>query len=221
MVRVPEGSFTMGCTEGAGKCMEGDIDRPPHAVWLSAFSIDVTEVTERAYQGCITAGACAAPASGFDPAHDASLPVTNVSWDDARHYCTWAGKRLPTEAEWERAARGADERRYAWGDEAPRCDLANFEPCGGALKNVGAAPAGASPFGALDMTGNAEEWVNDWLDSAYYASSPPRDPPGPSPRSEHVVRGGSYRDDWWHSAVTVRMWDQGAPAPERGFRCAR
>jgi formylglycine-generating enzyme required for sulfatase activity len=221
MVRVPEGAFTMGCTEGPGHCMTGGIDRPPHRVWLSAFAIDRTEVTRNAYHACVTAGACLAPASGFDPTRDGALPVTNVGWDAARRYCVWAGKRLPTEAEWEKAARGTDERRYPWGDEGPRCDLANFEPCGGALRNAGSLPAGASPYGALDMVGNAEGWVNDWFDGTYCSTAPPRDPPRPAPRSEHVVRGGSYRDDAWHAATTVQMWDQGAPAPERGFRCAR
>jgi formylglycine-generating enzyme required for sulfatase activity len=221
MVHVPEGSFTMGCTEGPGQCMTGGLDRPAHPVWLSAFAIDRTEVTQGAYEACVAAGACAAPAIGFDPARHGALPVTSIGWDAANRYCLWAGKRLPTEAEWEKAARGTDERRYPWGDAPPSCDRANFEPCGGALRVAGSLPAGASVYGALDMAGNAEEWVNDWFDSGYYATAPPRDPPGPVPRSEHVVRGGSYRDDAWHSATTVRMWDMGAPAPERGFRCAR
>jgi formylglycine-generating enzyme required for sulfatase activity len=221
MVIVPEGSFTMGCTEGAGHCMTGDLDVPPHPVWLSTFRIDRTEVTQSAYQRCVAAGACVTPGNGFAPEHDGALPVTNVSWDAALQYCLWAGKRLPTEAEWEKAARGTDERRYPWGDERPRCELANFEACGGKLRNAGSLPAGASPYGALDLTGNAEEWVNDWFDSSYYATAPGRDPHGPGARTEHVVRGGSYGDDWWHSGVTVRMWDRGEPAPQRGFRCAR
>ena len=221
MVLVPEGNFVMGCTEGPGLCMTGKLDVPAHTVWISSFEIDRTEVTEAAYQACVAAAACIAPSAGFSPDHDGALPATNVDWDSARRYCAWAGKRLPTEAEWERAARGADERAYPWGDAPPTCELANFALCGGALRPAGASPAGASPYGALDMAGNAEEWVNDWFDSSYYATAPPRDPPGPQPRTEHVVRGGSLRDDAWHIRLTVRMWDRGAPAPERGFRCAR
>jgi len=86
MVRVPEGAFTMGCTEGPGHCMTGDIDRPPHQVWLSAFAIDRTEVTRSAYQACVAAGACVAPTGAFDPTHDGALPVTNVGWEAARRY---------------------------------------------------------------------------------------------------------------------------------------
>jgi formylglycine-generating enzyme required for sulfatase activity len=221
MVPVPEGTFMMGCTEGPGRCMTGGLDQPPHEVWLSAYSIDRTEVSQTSYAACVSAGACVAPASGWDPDHKEWLPVTSVSWDAARRYCIWVGKRLPTEAEWEKAARGTDERRYPWGNDAPDCTRANLAPCGGSLRNAGSLPAGASPYGALDMSGNAEEWVNDWFDSGYYATAPPRDPPGPPPGTEHVVRGGSYRDDAWHGATTVRLWDTGGPAPERGFRCAR
>jgi len=211
----------MGCTEGPGHCMTGGIDRPPHAVWLSAFAIDRTEVTESAYQACVTEGACGAPTIGFDPARDGAMPVTNVTWDAARAHCQWAGKRLPTEAEWEKAARGTDERRYPWGDDAPRCELANFESCGGVLRAAGSLPAGASAYGVLDMAGNAEEWVNDWLDGSYDAAAPARNPQGPAKGNEHVVRGGSYRDDAWHVATTVRMWNAGDAEAERGFRCAR
>jgi formylglycine-generating enzyme required for sulfatase activity len=221
MVPVPEGIFMMGCTEGPGHCMSGGLDQPPHEVWLSGYSIDRTEVNQTSYAACVSAGACVAPEHGYDPDHMEWLPVTNVSWEQAHTYCVWVGKRLPTEAQWEKAARGTDERRYPWGNDPPRCDRANLEPCGGALQNAGGLPAGASPYGALDMSGNAEEWVDDWFDSGYYASGPLRDPPGPPPGKEHVVRGGSYRDDAWHGATTVRMWDTGGPAPERGFRCAR
>jgi formylglycine-generating enzyme required for sulfatase activity len=222
MVSVPEGAFTMGCSDVPANCMTGELDRPPHSVWLSAFSIDKTEVTRRAYQACANARACA-PIPLVEDAGSApmdALPVTGVSWEDARSYCAWVGKRLPTEAEWEKAARGSDERHYPWGEGRPRCDLANFGLCGGALRPAGSLPSGASPYGALDMTGNAEEWVNDWFGSSYYQASPERDPRGPTGGYEHVVRGGSYRDDWWHSGATVRMWGE-APAAERGFRCAK
>jgi formylglycine-generating enzyme required for sulfatase activity len=225
MVLVPEGSFTMGCTEGPGHCMEGEMDQPPHAVFVSAFEIDETEVSQQAYAACVAAAACTAAASGFDPGHDGALPVTNVSHDQARGYCAWAGKRLPTEAEWEKAARGTDERRYPWGDERPTCAQANLDVCGGKLRATTdpAARAGASPYGALDMAGNAEEWVADWFGATYYASSPARDPQGPaaSTGSGYVVRGGSVRDDWWHAGASVRLWDDGGPSPVRGFRCAR
>jgi formylglycine-generating enzyme required for sulfatase activity len=221
MVQVGEGPFTMGCDEAPGMCMEGGLDAPAHSVWISTFWIDRTEVTRGGYETCVAARACTPPSGVASPRSDDALPVTGVSWEQAKRYCTWRQLRLPTEAEWEKAARGTDGRRYPWGNDAPRCDLANFAPCGGKLEPTGSLPGGASPYGALDLAGNAEEWVSDWMSSHYDVSSVQRDPSGPVAGQEHVVRGGSYIDDWWHLGATVRLWDSGLGSTERGFRCAK
>jgi formylglycine-generating enzyme required for sulfatase activity len=220
MVKVSAGAFEMGCRE---QCSDSGNDRPAHRVELSAFEIDRTEVTQAAYASCVAAKACTTPTGNFEPIARAEFPVTNVSWAQAAAYCAWGKKRLPTEAEWERAARGTDGRRYPWGSDAPTCARGNFAPCGGKVARVGSAPAGASVEGVLDLAGNVEEWVNDFHAVAYYASSPARDPRGPEQDhgSGHAVRGGSYLYDAWHIGASVRMTDPGAPADDLGFRCAR
>ncbi|HVV51450.1 MAG TPA: formylglycine-generating enzyme family protein, partial [Polyangia bacterium] len=155
-VTVPGGAFTEGSTRGE------DDERPARKVTLRAFAIDRTEVTRGDYAACVDAGRCKSP-PGADPAADAKLPVTGVDWNDAQAYCKFAGGRLPTEAEWEKAARGTDGRQYPWGNDldCARANWGNFEgegPCAG--KNpghpvaVGQYPTGASPYGALDMGGN-------------------------------------------------------------------
>jgi formylglycine-generating enzyme required for sulfatase activity len=193
-----------------------------HTVQLSAFELDRTEVTQGAYAACVTAKICSPPKANFDPTQKARIPVTNVSWEQARGYCAWAGKRLPTEAEWEKAARGPQQRKFPWGEEMPDCTRSNFEQCGGQLRPVGMLPNGASPYGALDMAGNVEEWVQDWFSVSYYGRSPTKDPRGPEADtgSGHAVRGGSFRYDWWHIQTSVRFWDPGQPADDLGFRCA-
>ncbi len=223
MVTVPAGPFQMGCTDDRGGCMEGGMDLPAHTVVLSAFEIDRTEVTQAAYSACVAAGACTRPGGrSYSPGRKPALPVTGVSWEQAARYCAWAGKRLPTEAEWEKAARGTDARTYPWGDAAPTCSLATFEGCGDGPRPVGSTPAGASPYGALDLAGNVQEWVADFYSLTYYAVSPARDPTGPgSGNSGHSVRGGGFAYDAWHIRSAVRLWDPGSPAEDLGFRCAK
>jgi formylglycine-generating enzyme required for sulfatase activity len=216
-VRVPSGWFWMG---GGDEVDE----RPRHRVFVSAFELDRDEVTRERYAACVRAGACAPPAS--DGA--AGLPVTGVSWNDAAAFCRFAGGRLPSEAEWEKAARGTDGRVYPWGDE-PRCDRANFgnfEGEGRCPRNPGAPVepgrfGAESPYGARDLAGNVWEWVNDYYSDKYYSVSPARDPAGPPSGRARVVRGGACCSMFGLPRAANRL---AFPADYRdvdlGFRCA-
>jgi formylglycine-generating enzyme required for sulfatase activity len=175
MVYVPEGEFLMGSPSGQGN----DDEHPQHTVYLDAFWIDQTEVTNAQYRKCLEAGVCRKPVCWDNSDYNApDQPVVCVSWGDARTYCEWAGVRLPSEAEWEKAARGTDGRVYPWGNEAPICERANYAVCVGKAASAGSYPAGVSPYGALDMAGNVWEWVADWYAGNYYSRSPARNPQG-------------------------------------------
>jgi eukaryotic-like serine/threonine-protein kinase len=244
MMFVPAGEFLMGSPDADPKA--GADEKPQHTVYLDAFWIDRTEVTNAQYVQFLNAlgtymGACGGHdcaetrredkyshilgggqdgrylvESGFE-----DHPVTQVSWYGAQAYCTWVGARLPTEAEWEKAARGADGRAYPWGNESPDCDKAQYGDCGGMTEPVGSRLAGASPYGMLDMAGNVWEWVADWYDPAYYGSSPAHNPQGPDSGERKAFRGGS----WGYLPTFIRVTDRARNRPTYagfnvGFRCA-
>ncbi len=170
-----------------------DEEKPAHSVTLDAFWIDRTEVTNGQYRQCVEAGACEEPTCWDNADLNApDQPVVCVTWDDAQAYAGWAGGRLPTEAEWEKAARGTDGRLYPWGENVPDCQTANFKGCVGRTPTVGSQPGGASPYGALDMAGNAWEWVADWYDETYHGDAPVQNPQGPASGERRVLRGGSF-----------------------------
>lgn len=222
MVRVPAGEFLMGAASL-------DNDGPDHKIKLSEFWIDTYEVTNARYAQCVDAEICTPPArttsntrsSYYGDTRFENFPVVSVSWYDADNFCRWTGKRLPTEAQWEKAARGTDGRFYPWGNK--------FEPervnstLNGLLDTVvvGSYPDGVSPYGAYEMSGNVWEWVNDWYDERYYSNSPTENPPGPDLGREKIVRGGGYGV---YDAV-MRTTYRRPVLPERefafiGFRCA-
>jgi formylglycine-generating enzyme required for sulfatase activity len=215
MVMVPAGVFTMGSTEGEGLANE----HSPHAVDLSAFYIDQYEVTVERYRRFLKKTRRGKPKywEQVELRRDVEKPVMGVTWDDALTYCEWAGKRLPTEAEWEKAARGMDKRLYPWGASKPNFTTANFgktdEPQQAykeTLKTVGSYKLGKSPYGAYDMAGNVSEWVADWYDE------------GPSSREWKVVRGGSWKDRPTALRSTYRLrFTRTTQDAYFGFRCAQ
>lgn len=223
MLYVPAGQFSMGSEDG-----DSD-EKPVHTVTLDAFWIDRTEVTNSMYAQCVAAGACQAPdlkkfylrRNYYSDAVYADYPVIYVSWKHAQAYCAWAGRRLPTEAEWEKAARGVNANIYPWGNTAVDGNLLDYNNNVGDTTQVGAYPSGASPYGALDMSGNVWEWVNDWYAATYYQVSPASNPPGAASGSYRVLRGGSWKDDSGNVRASDRNWvNPDSILNTLGFRCA-
>lgn len=216
MVVVPAGWFLMGQDDGPRS------NRPQHPVYLDAFAIDRTEVTNAAFAEFITETGY--QAAGWDEKlleMHADEPVVGIVWRTADTYCRWAGKRLPTEAEWEKAARGTEGRRYPWGDAWEIAYANTAEKNFKGVLPVGTFPAGASPYGALDMAGNAAEWVADYFDFDYYRIAPDHNPLGPSAVTDHGLRGGSWASPHQQTQTFFRDSSHSVrPNSRIGFRCA-
>ena len=222
LLYVPADEFTMGSETN-------DDEKPIHKVNLDAFWIDQTEVTNQKYSLCVEADVCKEPINkrSFDRSRyygDGDFdnyPVIYVDWNMAKTYCEWARRRLPTEAEWEKAARGIGGRFYPWSGSAPTVSLLNYKSNVGDTTEVGKYPDGASPYGAVDMAGNVGEWVADWYSDTYYQRSLLTNPPGPDIGEYRVVRGGSWISDNNSVRSTYRNWfPPTATNNILGFRCA-
>ena len=238
---IPAGTVKMG---GLDVLLEND-EIPAHDVTLNAIWMDQVEVTNGMYGLCVQAGVCRLPVKLNSDNHGdyfgnpefQDYPVIQITWYDANAYCQWAGRRLPTEAEWERAARGDDMRTYPWGGEPPNEQNSNANNTVGDIARVGSYAAGASPFGVLDMAGNVWEWVADYYNAKYYAESPAANPTGPENGGLNhlrVIRGGSFQDNLFNLRISNRGYEVG-PDPSAlpnedayygrssvkiGFRCA-
>ena len=216
LVYVPAGGFTMG---------SGLPDAPQRTVSLDDYWIYKTEVTNSMYAFCVSIGACAPPAQELGtPTYDnpiyANYPVVGVSWDMAANYCSWIGGALPTEAQWEKAARGSEGAQYPWGSAEPSCDLGNFAGCVGGLTDTTKYADGASPYGVLDMGGNVFEWIRDFYGENYYNSAPAENPTGPDSGEFRVVRGSGFETDVEQAASAIRHPAGNAyHSRDLGFRC--
>jgi formylglycine-generating enzyme required for sulfatase activity len=220
MVLIPAGEFWMGAEDGLPDM------RPMHRVYVSTYWLDRHEVTNRQYRQCMESGGCAPPKdhSAYEDAARADHPVTNITWTQARNYCAWRGKRLPTEAEWEKAARGIDGRLYPWGnsDETFKARSRPGQPTKNGTAPVGSIEFARSPYGVADLVMNASEWVNDWYAEDFYRSSPSRDPQGPARGGFKVLRGGEPSNRPLELRASYRGWDDMSYwGPWVGFRCAQ
>jgi len=221
LIHIPGTCFQMGSGAGQGQPEE----RPRHEVCLDAFSIERHKVTHQQYARCVAAKRCRPPASrGWDVKYRRPrAPVVGVSWEDARAYCRFLGRRLPTEAEWELAACGTDGRTYPWGEDPPSCDFVHFKGCSPkrpldverALKNRG-------PLGTRGMVGNVWEWIADRYAANAYGNHARRNPQGPTMGLQRVIRGGSFVDPATFLRCRARYhWKPGARLIDVGFRCAK
>jgi formylglycine-generating enzyme required for sulfatase activity len=218
LVYVPESEFMMGSDSYYPD------EKPIHKVNLDAFWIDQTEVTNAMYAECMAADKCRAPsiANHFRNPDYGNHPVVYVDWNKANTYCSWAGRELPSEAQWEKAARGTDARIYPWGNDTPNDTLLNYNQKVSDTIKVSSYETGKSIYGAYDMAGNVWEWVNDWYSESYYQISPSSNPLGPNFGQYRLVRGGA----WNYSDSNVRSVDRFRNNPTYssssvGFRCAR
>jgi formylglycine-generating enzyme required for sulfatase activity len=246
---VPAGEFLMGSKDADRYAYNNE--KPQHTVYLNAYWVDRTEVTNAMFAKFMTGAGYRTdaevdgwgyilntstglwdkvdganwqhpygPTSNLDGLDD--QPVVQLTWNDATAYCEWAGRRLPSEAEWEKAARGTDGRLYPWGNEAPDCTRTNDGGCLGKTAAVGSYSFGASPYGALDMSGNVWQWVNDWYSETYYASSPKQNPVGPAPSQYRVLRGGAWDSIARDVRTAMRLhYSPVGRGVYIGFRCVR
>ncbi len=223
MVYVPAGEFLMGSDD------RDENEKPMHGVYLNAYWIDQTEVTNAQFALCVQAGACEPPLSSSSTSRPqyygspdfGDYPVIFVDWGQASNYCAWAGRRLPSEAEWEKASRGVDGAICPWGNTSPAPDRLNYNGMLGDTTRVGSYPAGASPYGALDMAGNVWEWVSDWYSSSAYQLGVYENPTGPADGTRRVLRGGS----WYYELNKIRSAFRFSASDNTilsdvGFRCA-
>jgi len=233
MVVIPSGEFPMGVPLGD---RDGGRDEyPRHDVFVDTFYMDQFEVTNGRYLEFVKATGHRVPQNPTNPTRNlwhgdaiteslADRPVINVDWYDAEAYCKWAGKRLPTEAEWEKAAKGTSDRRFPWGNVEPTDKHLNFNQRWigeKTLMPVGSYEAGKSPFGVYDIVGNVWEWVNDWYDPRYYEKSPVKNPQGPDTGTMKIIRGAG----WQNETPAVRIFTRVNSDPKvrnesTGFRCA-
>lgn len=243
MVLIPEGEFTMGAYNGESPIAFWGAEGPAHKVYLDAYWMYRTEVTNRMYSSCVEAKACPRPEKNSTDAYPeyytdekyADYPVVHVTWTAAQAYCVWAGGRLPTEAQWEKAARGDDQRFFPWGNERPENNRANYCDVNCIVGErdpnvddgyretapVGSFPEGASYYGILDMSGNAYEWVWDWFEALYYEHSAYENPVGPASGATRIVRGGSwYTTDEALQTVVRNYYKPTRALNYLGFRCA-
>jgi formylglycine-generating enzyme required for sulfatase activity len=221
-VDIPGGDFQMGDNFNDGWTDE----QPVHTVYLDAYRISRYEVTIEQYDiFCDDTGRNKPDDNGWGRG---TRPVINVTWEDARAFCDWLSQKtganihLPSEAQWEKAARGTDQRKYPWGNAEPSCDMTNYNNCIGRTMPVGSYASDVSPYGVYDMAGNIYEWCSDWYDAAYYAVSPLNNPTGPSSGSRRVQRGGSWITDAHHARTIDR--DNTIPSnisTRLGFRICR
>ena len=219
MKLVAAGPFSMGGRDEDSPSNE----RPSHTVYISAYHISPFPVTNADYREFVNCTGYKTPINwqrGTFPTGMGRHPVTNVSWQDARSYCEWSGVRLATEAEWEKAARGGDERPYPWGGrfvEGERCNSTNYY---GTTTPVDEFPDGRSPYGVWDMAGNAHEWCADYFDEHYYRNSPNKNPQGPVTGEDRVLRSCFFGDVRSAAQTTRRVCAGEGEIDERiGFRC--
>ena len=240
MLWIPAGPFLMGSNpdqvqQAADWCncdkRRYEDEQYLHKVQLDGYYIDQYEVTNRQYQAFVDATGYVTDAEHKSEAKTwrteytqgkANFPVVWMSWNDARAYCKWAGKRLPTEAEWEKAARGGDARIWPWGSEWNQNRLNSLVGGRKTTTAVGSFPEGASPYGAMDMAGNVWEWVNDWYQANYYQTGNDTNPVGPESGEDRVLRGGGYNNGLQDVRTANRhKGGQTGYAPDHGFRCAK
>jgi formylglycine-generating enzyme required for sulfatase activity/serine/threonine protein kinase len=226
MALVPAGAFWMGCDEKADRECE-EQEKPGHTVYVDAFSIDKYEVTVAEYQQCVEAGGCTTDnltlysSCNWGKEGRANHPMNCVDWEQARTFCKWAGKRLPTEAEWEKAARGTDRRKYPWGDQWDARKAHTNENLGKTVP-VGSYASGVNPYGVHNLIGNVSEWVQDWYgDRAYAQYASVQNPHGPDEGYNKVLRGGG-----WKFSLRPRASSRSSALPSYlnshvGMRCAR